>query len=107
MIKNASRTSSTGSSAFDSPDCIEHNIPDGLDVSSTLEPVARFLEYAQQIEINYKNNVVAEKISKERTRRVLEQLVQLKESISTSALELIHKTFDFNQDLAGIYLLIS
>ncbi len=100
-VKDASRTSSTGSSAITSPDYIEHNIMDGVDLPSTLEPVARFLEHAQQIEMKYKNNVVAEKITRERTRRVLEQLANLKESVSTSALTLLHKAFEFDEDLAG------
>ena len=102
IIKAASRTSSTGSSAITSPDYLEHNIIDGNDLPSTLEPVARFLEHAQQIEMNYKNNMVVEKVSKERTRRVLEQLAHLKESVSTSALDCLKKTFEFNEELQGI-----
>lgn len=98
-IKATSRTSSTGSSAITSPDYIEHNISDGSDLPSTLEPIARFLEHAQQIEMNYKNNIVIEKVSKERTRKVLEQLAHLKENISTSALESLKKTFEFSRDL--------
>ena len=102
IIKAASRTSSTGSSAITSPDYIEHNVTDGSDLPSTLEPVARFLEHAQQIEMNYKNNIVIEKVNKERTRRVLEQLAHLKETVSSSALECLKKTFEFNKELQGI-----
>ncbi len=74
---------------------------DGIDLPSTLEPVARFLEHAQQIEMKYKNNVVTEKITRERTRRVLEQLANLKETVSSSALGLLQKAFDFDEELAG------
>ena len=70
---------------------------------STLEPIARFLEHAQQIEMNYKNNIVIEKVSKERTRKVLEQLAHLKENISTSALESLKKTFEFSRELQGMF----
>ena len=69
--------------------------------------MARFLEHAQQIELNYKNNVVVEKVSRERTKRVLEQLAHLKENISTSALESLKKTFEFNKELQGTAQLIS
>ena len=51
--------------------------------------------------MNYKNNIVVEKISKERTRRVLEQLAQLKENVSTTALGMLKKTFEFNKELEG------
>ena len=52
--------------------------------------------------MNYKNNIVIEKVSKERTRKVLEQLAHLKENISTSALESLKKTFEFSRDLQGM-----
>ncbi|XP_065071824.1 centromere-associated protein E-like isoform X2 [Rhopilema esculentum] len=99
IIKAASRTSSTGSSAITSPDYIEHNTLEGSDLPPTLEPVARFLEHAQQIEMNYKNNIVMEKVSKERTRRVLEQLAHLKESISSAALGYLKKTFEVSEEM--------
>lgn len=72
----------------------------------TLEPVARFLEHAQQIEMNYKNNIVIEKANKERTRRVLEQLAHLKETVSTSALDYLKKTFEFNEELQGRFEMV-
>ena len=52
--------------------------------------------------MNYKNNIVIEKVSKERTKRVLEQLAHLKEYISASALESLKKTFEFNKELQGM-----
>ena len=94
--------SSTGSSSITSPDCIEHNITDGLDVAPTLEPVARFLEHAQQIQMQYQSNSnVTEKTTMERFKRVLSQLARLKESVGCSALSLIKQTVEVETETSG------
>ena len=54
--------------------------------------------------MNYKNNIVMEKVSKERTRRVLEQLAHLKESISSAALGYLKKTFEVSEEMQGDYI---
>ena len=98
--KHYSNQSSSNSSAITSPDCIEQSGSSNYDIPATLEPVARFLEHAQITSANSteqgskKTKLSTEKASRERLKRVMNTLFQLKDTVNRNAVQHLKETFE-------------
>jgi len=97
-------TGSGHSSVVTSPDYLEQGTPAGVGMSNTLQPVATFLEHAQINSANSQQQLTegqavsgdldSEKNLSERLKRVVNTLLQLRETIGHKAIRHLKETFE-------------
>ena len=78
-----------------SPDYLESSASTVNDIPHTLEPMARFIEHAQITCANASNKKLsASRETKERFKRVMNCLLQLKETVDQNAVKHLKETFE-------------